>query len=233
MLRFSSLCLLVISAVLLGGCGNQLYATKPWFTAKDAQGVMRPGWWISNAADCSFGRDAPSAAWPECVQPLLVSQNDQGVLELPDPYQGSSMEYLLAPGTPLILQLGLKNWRSEEGGERFDVYLYSGVEPVKRDRQGRLIVMDFWSVLCGPPPPRGKGDIYRGGRTSRPWPGLTMNESGGCTAHDVGALRDAASRSHRRAEAKGTSTPLRWIRDWRPGDQTREEWLAALADQSH
>lgn len=219
--------------LLLGGCNNYVRSSQPWFTDADARQApaVRSGWWVMRDPDCRFSAEAPSAAWPECVEPVLLPPGDRLVLRSDEPPRG---EYLLAPGEPLIVQV-LTGGDDKAEPPTADEYSYYGLRPRQRDPQGRITTFDVWLVLCGPPPRRTHGDAF-GDRTRQPWPGLEMDAgTAGCTARDVEALRGAARRSKRLGERHGgDQTPVfQWIRDWRPGDQTREEWLAALAGQSH
>jgi hypothetical protein len=133
-------------------------------------------------------------------------------------------EQILAGGDPLIAQYEFQT--SEDAiVPSQHAYFYFGVGALKRDVEGRALVLRYWPTLCGP---------LRSDRpvaaTRRPWRGLRLMREGGCVADDIHALRRAAERSR----VLETETPtVRWLRDWRPGDQSEEDWLAAQGIQTH
>jgi hypothetical protein len=217
--------------LLLSGCNNYVRSSQPWFTDADAKQApaVRSGWWVMNGPDCRFSVEAPSAAWPDCVQPIPLPPGDRLVLRVEET---SGVEYLLVVGDPLIVQVLAAGDKADP--PTADEYGYYGLAPRRRDPQGRITAFDVWPVLCGPPR-RITNKHPFDDRTRRPWPGLKI-EAGkaGCAARDAKSLRDAARRSKRFEEygGGGQSPGFHWLRDWRPGDQTQEEWLAAQAEQS-
>ena len=219
--------------LLLGGCTNYVKSSQPWFTAEHARQApaVRSGWWVIVDTDCRFSAGAPSAAWPECVEPFLLPPGDRLLLRKASPDGSVDGEYLLVSGEPLIVQVFARGDGKAEPPTA-DEYGYYGLKPRRHDSQGRITAFDVWPALCGPPRPI-TNEHWFDDRTQRPWPGLDIgNEATGCTARDVETLRGAVRRSKRFGYG-GQAPAFRWIRDWRPGDQTQEEWLAALADQSH
>lgn len=231
-MRVPGLGLIVATALLLGGCNNFVHSSRPWFTEADARQApaVRSGWWVVSDPLCRFSSaEAPSSTWPKCVTRFLLPPGDRLILQ---GNESTRFEYLLAPGQPLIVQ-GLTPGDDRAEPPRADEYGYLGLQPRQRDPQGRITAFDLWFVLCGPPR-RTHGEPSPIDRTDRPWPGLVIeDEAAGCTARDVEALRGAARRSKRSGALSADHNLVRWIRDWRPGDQTREEWLAALADPPH
>ena len=215
------LILAVASALFLSGCENYVVSEKPWFAAKDAVGAqaIRPGWWIADWPDCRVDSEAPNTAWPDCASATLVPVDWMGVL-----WAADGSKHLLAKGEPMIAQYEVRTSKgaalpSEHG------YLYFGVAALKRDTEGRVLALRYWPTLCGPPPPDRPGVA-----TLQPWPGLRMRHKGGCVAADVRVLRAATERSR----ALETETPTaRWIRDWRPGDQSEADWLAGQGIRTH
>ncbi|HWW25580.1 MAG TPA: hypothetical protein VNZ85_06760 [Caulobacter sp.] len=209
-------------ALLLGGCDNYVVSDKPWFEVKDGGGAeIRFGWWAVKDDHCRFEVGAPSTSWPECAEPLLISQDWKGSLSSLAP---DGVDYLLVSGKPLILQYGVKGLR--DGDKASDAYFYFGIEPQQRDGQGRLVALKFWPALCGPPPPPDRKAPYRSRATKKPWPGMTLTSGGVCTAADVNALRKAVLRSGRLVKADDENMSIRWLRERRSGDQSEADWLA-------
>jgi hypothetical protein len=218
---------------MLGGCTNYVKSSQPWFTAEDARQApaVRSGWWVANDPDCKFTAEAPSAAWPECVKPVLLPPGDRLILRTVEPSRG---DYLLVAGEPAIVQVLVPGDKTAEPPTA-DEYTYYGLRTMRRDPQGRITTFDVWPVLCGPPDRKAWQHTFDD-RPRRPWPGLENDpDAVGCTARDAQALRSAARRSKRLGAVYGRdiSPTFQWVRDWRPGDQTQEEWLAAFAEQSH
>jgi hypothetical protein len=228
--------LLLAGATGLGGCTNYVVSSAPWFAAEDARQApaVRSGWWKNDDPDCRFSAEAPSSAWPECAAHILLPPGDRLVLSIPSDKDVPSVEYLLAPGDPSIVQIFTRG-DDKAAPATMDEYGYYGLKPGRWDAEQRITAFEAWAIVCGPPQRRSKGHPFNN-QTRRLWPGLDIRkEDGGCTARNVEALRDAARRSEKLVR-KGSDEPLlafHWIRDWRPGDQTQEEWLAAGAEQSH
>ena len=139
------LMILLAAALALGGC-NMVMAETPILTAADAEGApsLRPGVWITRDPECRFNPRKRVKDWPECASPLLVGSDS-----LTNPMkQEEAAPYVLAAGEPRILQLEL---RPEPDAPR--LYLFAGLQPLKFDRQGRIVEARTWAVQCGPPPP--------------------------------------------------------------------------------
>jgi hypothetical protein len=212
--------LAMAAAFFLSGCENYVVSEKPWFTAEDAVGAQafHPGWWIAASSDCRVDPNSPSTAWPDCANATLVPTDWTGVFWAID---GS--EQILAKGDPMIAQYELLTSKDAAVPSQHG-YLYFGFSAFKRDAEGRALVFRYWPALCGPP----RSD--RPAAARRPWRGLRLKREGGCVADDIRALRRAAERSR----ALATETPtVRWLRDWRPGDQSEADWLAAQGIRTH
>ncbi len=213
--------LTVAVALLLGGCENYVVSEKPWFTVADAVGAqaVRAGWWMEDKPDCPVDPTVPSEAWPGCASLTLVPADWTGVL-----WASDGTEHILAGGDPMVAQYHFQT--SKDAAIPWqDFYLYLGVAALKRDAEGRAVVLRYWPALCGPPRRDRPAAVTR-----RPWPGLRVLREGGCVAGDVGALRRAVDRSR----ALETDTPtLRWLREWRPGDQSEADWLADQGIRTH
>lgn len=213
--------LAVAAALFLGGCENFVFSEAPWFSAKDAVGAraVRAGWWMEDRPDCRVDPEASSTAWPDCAKIELVPEDWKGVLWAPD-----GTEHMLVGGDPMIAQYQFQTSK-EAAVPGQNAYLYFGVAALKRDGEGRALALRYWPTLCGPPRHDRPGAVTR-----RPWPGLRVKREGGCVAGDVRTLRKAADRSR----ALETDTPtLRWLRDWRPGDQSEADWLAEQGIRTH
>lgn len=213
--------LAVAVAFLLGGCENLVVSEKPWFTAEEAVGaqVVRPGWWMEDAPECRVDLETSSTAWPDCAKIMLVPAEWKGVL-----WAGDGTEHMLVGGDPMIAQYEFQTSENAAVPSQHG-YFYFGVAALKRDSEGRALVLRYWPTLCGPPRLDRPAAVTR-----RPWPGLSVARDGGCVARDAGTLRKAAKRS--RALEADTPT-MRWLRNWRPGDQSETDWLAAQEIRTH
>lgn len=219
-MRRSSM-LAVAVALLLGGCENFVVSEKPWFSAEQAVGAqaVRPGWWMEDAPGCQVDLDAPNTAWPDCAKIVLAPTAWKGVLGALD-----GTEHMLTGGDPMIAQYEFQTSETAAVPSQH-AYLYLGVAALERDAEGRAVVLRYWPTLCGPPRHDAPAAVTR-----RPWPGLSVKREGGCVARDVGTLRKAVERSR----ALDIDAPtLRWLRDWRPGDQGEADWLADQGIRTH
>lgn len=213
--------LAVAATLFLGGCENLVFSEKPWFTAEDAVGAqaVRSGWWEEDAPDCRVDREAPSTAWPDCAKILLAPADWTGVVQASD-----GTGHVLVGGDPMIAQYQFQTSENAAVPSQ-NAYLYFGVAALERDPQGRAVVLRYWPTLCGPPRRDRPTAITR-----RPWAGLRVQRDGGCVADNVRVLRRAVERSR----TLETETPtLRWLRDWRPGDQSEADWLADQGIRTH
>jgi hypothetical protein len=220
-MRFKVPRLLLVVTLLLGGCENYVVAEKPWFTTRDTASapLVRSGWWVMDQPDCSIDPDASSTAWPDCANAALVPRDWKGVLWADD-----GTQHMLVPGDPMIAQYEFQTSHDAVVPSQH-AYLYFGVAAVERDAEGRAMALRYWPALCGPPRPDRPVAATR-----RPWPGVRLKREGGCRARDIQALREAIE--HSRAVAPDQAT-VRWLRDWRMGDQSEADWLAAQGIRTH
>jgi hypothetical protein len=211
--RTALLAALALAALALSAC-NVVTTKEPLFTQADASPHhLRDGVWAPKPDDekCVFDETKPVEAWPECVDPVLVRnsellawQRDTKTWKADD-----TSKVLIVGGDPMILQF----YDKPQDGD--PIYLYSGVDP-KLDADGRIVALQAWPVLCGPPPPPPEGqpasdDVTAAG-TKAPFPGMLMDEKGqNCTTTDPGVVRAAAKAS--RPLIKKALTSVRWIRD--------------------
>ncbi len=213
--------LAVATALFLGGCDNLVFSETPWFSAKDAVGAraVRAGWWMEDKPDCPVDLAAPSTAWPGCTNFVLAPADWTGVL-----WASDGTEQMLASGDPMIAQYQFQTPQDAAVPSQ-NAYLYFGVAAQKRDAEGRALVLRYWPTLCGPPRRDRPTAVTR-----HPWAGLHVQREGGCVADDVRTLRKAVELSG----ARETDAPtLRWLREWRPGDQSEADWLAAQGIRTH
>jgi len=223
-------CAALFAPALLSAC-NVVVTDKPLFSAADEAGApqLKPGVWLIHKDDgCKLDETLPVEQWPDCaagavVKPGEISGYDRkesgGVWEH-DPF-------VLAAGDPRIAQVlvegGLTVQASAEasgnatatasssGGGTTRAYGYAGVRPLRTDAQGFITAVTYWSVMCGPPPPKNKNgeDVALG--TLKPLPGMIMKPGEAtCTTKSQGPVRSAARASEAWKEA---SPEAHWVRD--------------------
>jgi len=221
---------LMVAAALLGGC-NIVVSKTPMFTTADSAGApaFRPGLWLGEKDDCRFDETAPLAKWPDCADPVVLTPTE--VLGA-GPKAQKPAPYLVAAGDPLVLQsqidvdvsagadasasgtasaLASASASAQVTGP--PPYAYLGAHPLAFDSQGRIIRMQSWPVMCGPPPPEPKpGAPPDQARyvTRRPLPGLKI-EGQLCSPADKAAVVNAA----RESRAYGAVQTSHWVRDAR------------------
>lgn len=219
------LLLLALAALTLGAC-NMVYSEKPLFTAAEAKAGpgLKPGIWIKRAPDCDVDLSRPVKEWPECAEPGRVGPRDIG--DMKDASKRSN--YILVPGEPHVMQFEVKLDKDAK-----TLFMFMGVEPLKRDEKGRIVEMRLWMVQCGPPPPkeaetgappppeneteeeraarieREAQAMISSGVTKEPLEGLTI-EAGMCKAVDPAAVRRAVAAS--KAWDTDGPTILYWVK---------------------
>lgn len=213
--------LAVAAALFLSGCDNFVFSEAPWFSTEDAvgTGAVRAGWWMEDKPDCRVDPAAPSTAWPDCANFVLAPTDWTGLL-----WEADGTEHMLVGGDPMIAQYQIQTPKDAATPSQ-NAYLYFGVAALKRDAEGRAVVLRYWPTLCGPPRRDRVAAI-----THRPWPEVHAQPDGGCVVDDVRTLRKAADRS---GALKIDTPTLRWLREWRPGDQSEADWLAAQGIRTH
>jgi hypothetical protein len=191
---------LAVAAFALGGC-NAVVTKAPLFTDADASPHrLHDGIWNPEKAGCAVDEAKPVDAWPECADPVLVRrgellawQRDTRIWKSND-----AMKALVVDGDPMILQVQDK----PEGEAPY--YLYAGGSPTL-DARGRIVALQLWPVLCGPPP--------ADAGATKPFPGIVLNPQGhDCTTGDPKALRDAAKASKASAKPEDLLA-VHWVRD--------------------
>lgn len=214
---------LTVTSVLLGGCATQVSSQTPWFSVQDTRDApaVRSGWWMIDDTECHFSVEDSNRLWPDCAKDAIpLPSGDRLILQGPGQH---AFGLLLVTGDPPILQLTSPPVDPTSTSRQ----MYAGFHALQKDHEGRVTEFMVWPALCGEQGRPTKDRPYQM-TTKRAWPGLVMGENGDeCIAMDVAALREAVRRSPRKGD--WTPAPVRWLRDWRPGDQTPDEWLAERA----
>ncbi|WP_334160719.1 hypothetical protein [Phenylobacterium sp.] len=184
-------------AVTLSACSNQVYSRGPLFTPEPIAAILRPGVWAAPDQACRFDPAQPLAAWPDCAHGQAIEQG-QAL------WEAKSARLTLAAGEPMILQL--------QAARRPRETWYYALAPLRRDQAGRVVELETWAVLCGPPPPpriEADGDSHEDSVTHHPLPGLHVSGRN-CLARRPDPIRDAA-----RLSRGWDDDPTRayWVRD--------------------
>lgn len=226
--------ILIAAALALAGC-NMVVAETPILTRADAEGApqLRPGVWIRQVDGCEVDIRKKVKDWPECADVSVVTRTTIG-----DPGKDETMPFILAGGTPQIMQLEMK----AEDMPR--LFFFVAVQPVRSDERGRIIEARTWAVQCGPPPPPAPAEsaepaaeapTNENGQprelteaeqqaqmaemvakataslvTREPLPGLELKD-GMCIVRTIEPLRNAAEKSEAWDEDAGRS--MTWVRD--------------------
>ena len=225
---------LIAAALMLAGC-NMVVSETPILTTADAEGApqLRPGVWVRRVEGCEVDLRKKVKDWPECADVSIITRNTIG-----DPGKDEAMPYVLAGGTPQLMQLEMK----AEDAPR--LFFFVGVEPVRSDDRGRVIEARTWAVQCGPPPrpapeeaesaevaapaedsaseaPLTEAEqeaamaeavtkMASSMVTREPLPGLELKD-GMCLVRTIEPLRNAAEKS--KAWDEQANQPIVWVRD--------------------
>ncbi len=213
-------------ALLLGGC-NIVVSKTPVFFAADGAGapVLKTGLWLGEKDDCKFDETQALAKWPDCADPLFIGPNQiHGV----GAKAGRPQPYLIAAGDPAVIQaqfdinLNTGADASATGNatasasasakmEGEPPYAFLGIHPLIQDAQGRVVRMEEWPVMCGPPPPEPKPNTPPDKAryvTEHPLPGLKI-EGQVCTPNGKAAVLNAA----RASRNYGSLQKSHWVRE--------------------
>jgi len=218
---------LICAAALLGGC-NIVVSKVPMFVQADTAGApqIRPGLWVGEKDDCRYNEASAVDKWPDCAEPLMITATE--FRDVGPKAKGQAAPYLLAAGDPLVLQarpdidLSAGAAVSASGGGEASAsagvsteggpppYVFLAVHPVAFDGQGRIVRMEQWPVMCGPPPPEPKSGATKPSDfvTRKPLPGLTI-EGQVCTPANKAAVINAA----RASRAYSQVQTAHWVRD--------------------
>ena len=163
--RIASFAALALAASALSAC-NVVATKEPLFTQADASPLkLHDGVWAPEDDQCRFDETKPVDAWPDCAQPLLVRDGEFLTWQADSKTWRSDAtgKILIVAGDPMILEARDTPENSEP------VYVYAGFTP-RTDSQGRIVSIQAWPVLCGPPPPGPKAPRHPGRRPRRPFP---------------------------------------------------------------
>ena len=195
--------------LLLGAC-NRVHSDQPLFFATTAPDAprLRDGLWVieSGGDPCRFDVGKPVTRWPDCADWILVRGGE--ILGYDAPGKGdvtgtgewTSIPYVLASGSPLILQIAV----SDEGkldSQFFGLERATGVD-------ADIAAFASWPVQCGPPPPPAPQGEKPRHVTQEPLPGMILKDDS-CTTASADAVRAAAGPSRGWAEDPGKA---RWVR---------------------
>ena len=220
------------AAAMLGGC-NIVVSPTPVFTLADSAGApeFHPGLWATPRPGCTFDDSTPVARWPDCVDTFVV----QGGLlrDVGDKAKGKpGTPYVIAAGEPLVVQARMDtdvqagaNVSSSRGAAASasasvsvtqsepPPYIFLAVHPLAFDDRRRMVRIEAWPVLCGPPPPTdppGTPPQKQSSVTRHPFPGLTIQDQV-CTPDGKAAVLGAAKAS--RAFSVDQIQTSHWVRD--------------------
>ena len=205
--RIALFAVLALAASALNAC-NVVATKDPLFSQADASPLkLHDGVWAPENDQCRFDQAKPIDAWPDCAEPLLV-RDGEFLTWQPDNKtwrSDATGRILIVAGDPMILEARDTPQNSEP------IYVYAGFVP-RTDAQDRIVGLQAWPVLCGPPPPGPKGAPATQAGTKAPFPGMTMDAKGQtCTTSDPRALRSAA-RASKGLATKGLAS-AHWVRD--------------------
>lgn len=173
--------LLAFAAGLSLTACNAAVSDRPLFSAHDARGApaLKPGLWaMVQEEPCNLDRVATDP-WPACAKPVVITARTIAGPEKDKP----PLPYVLARGTPRILQLAMK----DDDAPKETFWFYLALEPGAGT--GPVTEATAWLVQCGPPPENQPTQL-----TEQPLPGMTIRDKT-CYAGDAGAIRDAAEPS--------------------------------------
>lgn len=227
--RFGAL-LGLAGAAMLGGC-NVVVSPTPMFTAADGAGApaLKPGLWLAEKPDCPVDEAKPAGSWPDCANGVVVTAGE--FLEPGEKGRGKpGVPYVIAAGDPLVLQArpdvdvqaGASASASGDAHPSASAtvtttqtgpqpYLFIAIHPLAFDTQGRMIRVEDWPVMCGPPPPEPKPGTpleQQSFVTRHPLPGLKVKDQV-CIPADKAAVLRAAKASRDFAGQLQTS---HWVR---------------------
>lgn len=201
----------IAALTLLCGC-NTVVTQAPIFTRADEASApaVRPGLWrFDGDPDCKADENRPLVEWPKCAGGAVLRGGAAGYYERQSGAPLWTLQpFVLAAGAPRIGQAQLAFGGDVTLDRR--PYAYVGARATKFDQAGRILILTFWPVQCGPPPESNQGL----GATAKPLPGMVMKPGEPvCTTASADALRAAA-----KASEAWTPRPLtaRWLRDAGP-----------------
>jgi hypothetical protein len=177
---------------LLGAC-NMVISETPIFAENDrATSGPKIGIWLAEMDDCRFDSSQPESEWPECALWVVIRDSGREVLLVDGKGQSQRVDYLIAAGTPAIIQ---GKWIDEAKEPEEDYYGFYGLERRQVAPDGFAAALT-WSVRCGVQEPSSS--------RIQPFPGISAE----CRPSSKDAIRSAAVASRNAGEVMS----WRWIR---------------------
>ncbi|MDO9335051.1 MAG: hypothetical protein Q7T61_01495 [Caulobacter sp.] len=210
---------------LLGACTNVVFSDAPLVAGDERPAEhIRDGRWVGLHETCEGL--IPPVAWAECGDGILVQGG--AISPSSDTEQGIA----LSSGVPTLMQVRFQGDRltdrslndfgamqlgrkpSREGPPPI-AFVYSIVEPLRKDATGQVIEVRLRDLQCGPPD---ETDMGRG--TRRPFAEVAMDvEDNNCTVETRAALDSVARQSLALPRVKDERYV--WVRDLTP-DEARK-----------
>jgi hypothetical protein len=223
----------------LAAC-NSVISGQPIFTDADRANapLMQPGIWVSQGCTVELTHQHATVCairYEVTAQTIRFILDDQAFAHADAPsapdaaalsqaqvQTDTRFPYLVAAGNPPIVQVA-------PAGDGDTYFFFYAIEPVATGADGRVVEINMWPVLCGPPAkPESEAELARKRKddswyvsppTDKPFPGIEVS-GGGCSATDRDAVITAA-RASRTIENKS-------IPPNKPGGE-RLRWIAAAA----
>jgi hypothetical protein len=211
--------LIVVAALAgaLAGCGNAVTSTKPLFSERDARGQaqLRPGVWGYSSSTklptCKVDTSQPLGTWDSCAGGFVVRPGEILGQSGPDKPLELDYRFVLARGAPAVFQ-ALTVGDKDLAGR----YYYTGLRPLKFDKQGRVIELKAWQAMCGPTPPDDTAG-HASKLTDRMIHGLTPDaRKENCIATSAAPVRVSVRDSEAWVAKNGGAVNemyLQWVRD--------------------
>ena len=177
---------------LLGAC-NMVISEAPMFAESDRSTLApKGGIWLAEMDDCKFDASKPESEWPGCALWLVVRNSGREVLMSDGKGQSQRIDFLIAVGTPAVVQ---GKWIDEAKEPEVAYYGYYGIE-WRQLGVDPFAAASIWAVRCG----------VQGQSSSEiaPYPGISAE----CRPSSKDAIRAAAIASRNAGEVMS----WRWLR---------------------
>jgi len=177
---------------LLSAC-NMVISETPIFAESDrATLIPKDGIWLTKVDDCDFDASQPEAKWPECAVWVVVRNSGRELLVMDGKDQTQRLDYLIAAGSPPVVQGKWIDAAKEPGAAYYGFY---GIEPQQLATDG-FAAASTWAVKCGVQ--------QQSSSKIQPFPGVSAE----CRPSSKDAIRSAATASR----AAGEVMTWRWLR---------------------
>ena len=216
-IRLMAMALLAASVGVLAGCGNEVTSPKPLFSTRDARGQAqpRPGVWAYSSSSklptCKVDMSQPLTTWDDCAGGFVVRPGEIfGKVAAGKPL-ALDYRFVLARGAPAVFQVLVVGDKDLAGQ-----YYYTGMRPLKFDKQGRVIELKAWQAMCGPTPPDDPAQ-HPSKLTDRMIRGLTPDaRKQNCVAASAAPVRVSVKDSDAWVAKSGGAVNemyVQWVRD--------------------